>query len=590
MYYPTVQDVELVIEKLNRRYDMNVTIINRGQLEFALEKPKMEIFGHEHYKELYQKSAVLMEVLTKSHALSDGNKRCAMMVAEFMIRVNDAELVLPLKAIRLSVDTAMDEHDVLTEEIEQWFKVHIAKNSDQLAIMLEEHIEEESIINSLLSQEKYEEAYELVDKWLAFDSYPEHKVKWKQLVDRWKKNKPIQNASKIREMTIWDMVGGLSQYEAQHPAHSYKTITKTEDLRVVGHTLEELKRYEKTIQAHEKALARMDNLPLLYHKGYILEQCGRIDKSLSVYDKIISARPSEGHAYCHRGMLYGEFFKEYKKAIENFRKCIELGEQNQVASDYIAHGLFRLNEYEQAIKQCDKNIQCNEKNSTSYRIKGACLAEKGCLDDAEKTVREALALDPTNHLNSSYLGVILSKKGNYAEAIKHHKHAVSVEPKSIVFRLNLTNAYVQTNQIDKAEENYKVVLGIDENHVEALNNYGALLSNKGEYSKALTYLNKALDIEPTHEAALLNTGITYTKIDDYENAMKFVDKAIRLYPKGMHALYNKATILMKQNKIDDALVWVEKTVRADSDAKKIFLNDRVFERIKNSESFKKLTE
>lgn len=37
MYYPTVQDVEFIIEKLNRRYNMNVTIINRGQLDFALE-------------------------------------------------------------------------------------------------------------------------------------------------------------------------------------------------------------------------------------------------------------------------------------------------------------------------------------------------------------------------------------------------------------------------------------------------------------------------------------------------------------------------------------------------------------------------
>ena len=85
MYYPTIKDVEIIIEKLNKRYNMNVTVINRGQLEFALEKPKIELFDHEQYRELYQKSAVLMETLTKSHVLSDGNKRCAMMVAEFSL-------------------------------------------------------------------------------------------------------------------------------------------------------------------------------------------------------------------------------------------------------------------------------------------------------------------------------------------------------------------------------------------------------------------------------------------------------------------------------------------------------------------------
>ncbi len=46
------------------------------------------LYGHELYPELYQKAATIMEVLTKSHVLSDGNKRCAMKVAELMISYN----------------------------------------------------------------------------------------------------------------------------------------------------------------------------------------------------------------------------------------------------------------------------------------------------------------------------------------------------------------------------------------------------------------------------------------------------------------------------------------------------------------------
>ena len=41
MYYPTIEDVE-IIEKLNKRHNMTVTVINKGQLEFALEKPKIK--------------------------------------------------------------------------------------------------------------------------------------------------------------------------------------------------------------------------------------------------------------------------------------------------------------------------------------------------------------------------------------------------------------------------------------------------------------------------------------------------------------------------------------------------------------------
>ena len=62
MYYPSVEDVEYIVKIINKLYDMDATIINRGQLEFALEKPRMKIFGHDEYSELYQKTASLMEV------------------------------------------------------------------------------------------------------------------------------------------------------------------------------------------------------------------------------------------------------------------------------------------------------------------------------------------------------------------------------------------------------------------------------------------------------------------------------------------------------------------------------------------------
>ena len=74
MHYPTVQDVEAIIKKINEHDKMNATIINEGQLEFALARPRIQVYGHEHYPELCHKAAILMEGLTKSHALSDGNK------------------------------------------------------------------------------------------------------------------------------------------------------------------------------------------------------------------------------------------------------------------------------------------------------------------------------------------------------------------------------------------------------------------------------------------------------------------------------------------------------------------------------------
>ena len=145
----TMQDMNNVIKTLNLRHGANTEILNGGQLDFALQKPSMSLYGREMYPEMYQKAATLMESICKSHCLTDGNKRSSMMAAEYFVNINGATLVLPLKSIRLTVDCAMDADDKMSEELSMWFKTHIAVNPLQLSVMLEELIEEREIVTSL---------------------------------------------------------------------------------------------------------------------------------------------------------------------------------------------------------------------------------------------------------------------------------------------------------------------------------------------------------------------------------------------------------------------------------------------------------
>lgn len=73
MHYPTVRDVGHII-KGKEFYGTDTAIMNRGQLEFILDKPRMVLYGKEQYPELYQKAAALMEAVCKAHVLGDGNK------------------------------------------------------------------------------------------------------------------------------------------------------------------------------------------------------------------------------------------------------------------------------------------------------------------------------------------------------------------------------------------------------------------------------------------------------------------------------------------------------------------------------------
>lgn len=172
-YYPTVRDVERIIKRPGFHGE-NSSVMNRGQLEFALDKPKISLRGREQYPLLHQKAAVLAESICKAHTLSDGNKRAALAVAEFMVAVNGGYLVIPLKAVGLMADIAMDKDDLMSGEVRAWFKAHVASSPAQLRGMLQEIAEEKRVLAGLPGKE----AEKAASEWLALERHPECRRQW----------------------------------------------------------------------------------------------------------------------------------------------------------------------------------------------------------------------------------------------------------------------------------------------------------------------------------------------------------------------------------------------------------------------------
>lgn len=285
-YSLTYNDVVGIVGTLNRRHCVNAAVMNRGQLEAALEKPGLSMYGRVFYPELYQKAAVLMESICKSHCLSDGNKRTSMMAAEYLASANGATLVLPLKSVRLTVDCAMDNDDKMSDELAMWFKTHIAQDPIQLAVMLEELIEERQVVTTLLSQGEYGKAEQVVDEWLAFDNYPEGRAMWDALTDKWEKRGESLEAepgTPGSNLSPWPSIGPrLGMDDGVRPAMALPD-TRAANPIYTGHSLSELKKVEGHIQAQ----SAQGSAPALRRAVHILEQFHSHKNACLVCDKLI---------------------------------------------------------------------------------------------------------------------------------------------------------------------------------------------------------------------------------------------------------------------------------------------------------------
>lgn len=66
-----------------------------GLLESAAQRPQTTLYGQDAYPTLVEKAAVLLESLSRNHALVDGNKRIAWLSTVVFLAINGLEVDAP---------------------------------------------------------------------------------------------------------------------------------------------------------------------------------------------------------------------------------------------------------------------------------------------------------------------------------------------------------------------------------------------------------------------------------------------------------------------------------------------------------------
>ena len=528
--YPNIDDVRFIVKLLNQRYNEDdIRISNEGQLKLLLEKPQMTLYGHTRYPELHQKIAVLMEGLTKGHVLGNGNKRCAMMTAQFMAQLNEAYLSLPLKAIRLSVDTAMDSDDKMTEEIQQWFKVHVTKDPNHYSILLEEQIEEIAIIDNLREQKKYKEADELLSKWMAFDGYPEHKKQWEQLKEKWEK----QNLAKHPHQSVKEFLNPITNNaqilkNLDYFTYQTKEIKEVGKLSIMNHTLEELLQYEENIKKSLNQLENTTDASLLYNSAYVLDIFDESEKALENYEKVLKIDPAWNHVNANIGIIYLQKLRDPQKAVDCFKKYLKLNPTMTHVHHLMTLGLYYLNRDQEALKETNELIKIDPEMPQARHLKSMIQARLGDVNAARETIKHALYKIPLNSKNIMRIIFMILDLHRYNKMIKEPKKSTNVElglgdtvldtPKSIMF----------FRDIDNTIEQYRLKLEKEPNDPKLLIGIGMAYSYIEEYEKALRYLNRALEIEPKNESILPIIAIMQSMAGKHAEAVKFIIRSLEL--------------------------------------------------------------
>lgn len=185
----TKEDLIGIHELVRKRFKITPGIRSIGLVEAIVQRPDLVVNGKICFPDIYSKAASIMEAM-RWHAFNDGNKRTLLLAAQVYLKKNAYFCLFPLKAIKFSVDisaTQGEEQEVtdkLIDDISSWLKSYVAKRDDNdsvRCIILCEYASLQDL--KKLNARDPQKAREMVNNWLAMDTYPENKTELVRVLD-----------------------------------------------------------------------------------------------------------------------------------------------------------------------------------------------------------------------------------------------------------------------------------------------------------------------------------------------------------------------------------------------------------------------
>lgn len=125
--YLTLEDLLQLASDLG-----DLVVRDLGLLEAAAQRPQTTLYGQEAYPGIPEKAAVLLESLTRNHALVDGNKRIGWLAVVVFLDLNGVTLDAPdndAYDLVIAVSTGALDYGAVSRHLEQWISGAAARSA-----------------------------------------------------------------------------------------------------------------------------------------------------------------------------------------------------------------------------------------------------------------------------------------------------------------------------------------------------------------------------------------------------------------------------------------------------------------------------
>ena len=256
------------------------------------------------------------------------------------------------------------------------------------------------------------------------------------------------------------------------------------------------------------------------------------------FTKAIEMDPDYAIAYIERADAF-EKINEYKNAADDYSRAIVFEQKDPQIFYGAARINYKLGKYEEAKEFIEKSLALKSKYLEALQLKVKILIELEDYLNALTMAKKALILKD-NAYNNYYHGLVSEKLKNYNQAEIDYQKSIAKNKGYVDPYIALANLRLKLNKLEQAIENCNKAIGLDPDNTDAYLVRSKVYIKMMQYSKAIDDISKNILINPESIDMYLVRGTYYQDYAQHQNAINDFNKVILLDNKCSEAFYKRA--------------------------------------------------
>ena len=161
--------------------------------------------------------------------------------------------------------------------------------------------------------------------------------------------------------------------------------------------------------------------------GALLEQEGKTNEALAIYDKALRAMPWAAQVHNHLGNLFSSAGRA-EEALNHYRAAVQARDDYPDAHYNLGVALASQHQWSQAAEQFAAVVRLKPDDAEAHASLAETLLNQDKPSEAEHQFQEAIRLCPTNAAARLQLGMLCMAENNSDEALAQFKQAAQLRP------------------------------------------------------------------------------------------------------------------------------------------------------------------